>query len=351
MGIRSYSLTKEDSSILKGFAICGMLCWHLFYCDNPVGRQFSEFTRFIGMVGDVCVSLFLFVSGYGMSYTMLKADQTGGGKFVKEVLLRLIKFYFSYWPVFLIMLAIGVFIFHIPLVEDDTSILHIAKVFVMNFLGLSAHHSYNATWWYNSLIIPLYVLSPLFYLCLKRMPILTIIMSVVSVSVQFRVGCDLARYLFIYLIGMTAYLYIDRINSCLNNLRTRSVIALTIVLLLLFAFSLKIIGDPIYSRGIYSYAAITILLAVFTKTIATNTYLRLGINFIGKHSANIYLCHTLIFYYWFPDFFYSIRFPFFIFLSLLFISLLVSMFFEQMKKRIGINSLQRIIVEKIMAIS
>lgn len=82
MGVIDYSLTKEDSNILKGFAICGMLCWHLFYCDNPVGRQFSEFTRFVGMVGDVCVSLFLFVSGYGMSYTLHKADQSGGGQFI-----------------------------------------------------------------------------------------------------------------------------------------------------------------------------------------------------------------------------------------------------------------------------
>ena len=102
MGVINYFLTKEDTSILKGFAICGMLCWHLFYGGNPVGRQFSELTRFIGIVGDVCVSLFLFISGYGMSYTLNKVDSSGGDLF-KEVLLRLIKFYFSYWPVFLVV--------------------------------------------------------------------------------------------------------------------------------------------------------------------------------------------------------------------------------------------------------
>lgn len=350
MGVINYSLTKEDTSILKGFAICGMLCWHLFYCDNPVGRQFTEFTRFIGMVGDVCVSLFLFISGYGMSYTLNKVDLSGGGNLFKEVLLRFIKFYFSYWPVFLVMLAIGVFIFHIPLVEDDTNYLHTTKVFFSNFLGLSAYSSYNATWWYNSLIIPLYVLSPLFYLCLKRMPIFTITMSVVSVSIQFRVGCDLARYMFIYLVGMATYLYIDCINSCLNKFRLRSVIALTVVLLISFSLSLKFLGDPIFIRGLYSYAAITMLLGIITKTVVTNTYLRSGMNFIGKHSANIYFCHTLIFYYWFPEFFYSIKYSFGIFVSLLIVSIIVSIIFEQLKLVLGIYYLQEKVIVKVKSL-
>lgn len=277
----------------------------------------------------------------------IKQTNLGGGNLFKQVLLRLVKFYLSFWPVFLIMLAIGVFIFHMPLVEEDAGFLHIVKVFVMNLLGLAGHQSYNATWWYNSLILPLYILSPLLYLCLKRMPFLTLALSVLSVSIQFRVGCDLGRYMFIYLVGMVTYLYKDKIDSYLNRIGPLKIVTLTLLLLLLFAFSLKIIGDPIYSRGIYSYAAIAILLAVVTKTLIKGKLLRFGLTFLGKHSANIYFCHTLIFYYWFPEFFYSIGSPLLIFMLLLLVSVLVSIFFEKLKKITAINALQALVIEKV----
>lgn len=351
MGIRNSSLSREDSGILKGIAICGMLCWHLFYCDNPVGRQFSEFTRFIGMVGDVCVSLFLFVSGYGMSYTLHKADQTGGGNLYKEVLLRVIKFYFSYWPVFLVMLVIGVFIFHIPLVNEDAGVLQTLKAFLLDFIGLRGQQSYNATWWYNSLILPLYLLSPFLYLCLRRMPIMALVLSVASVNIQFILGCNMGGYLFIYVVGMAWALNVDIITSWLNKIQGKILIFVTPLLLAIFAFSLKLLEDPLCARGLFAYAAITILLALFCKTTIKSNNLRLVLSFLGKHSANIYFCHTLIFYYWFPEFFYSINYPIGIFVSLLIVGILVSVIFEQIKKILAIYSLQNLTILKIKSIS
>ena len=317
MGIKNYSLSKEDSGILKGIAICGMLCWHLFYCDNPVGRQFSEFTRFIGMAGDVCVSIFLFVSGYGMSYTLHKVDKTGKGNYFKEVLLRFVKFYFSYWPVLFIMLAIGVFIFHIPLVKEDAGVFQSLKAFLLDFFGLRGQQSYNATWWYNSLILPLYILSPFLYLCIRRMPIITLVLSLLSTKIQFILGCDMGRYLFIYVVGMVWALNVDFINSMINKINGKIFILISPLLLAIFAFSLLLFGDPICERGLPAYAAITILLALSCKTTIKSNYLRKFLSFLGKHSANIYFCHTLIFFYWFPEFFYSINYPIGIFTSLI----------------------------------
>lgn len=350
MGIINYSLSKEDSGILKGIAICGMLCWHLFYCDNPVGRQFSEFTRFIGMVGDVCVSIFLFVSGYGMSYTLHKVDKTGGGNLYKEVLFRSVKFYFSYWPVFFIMLAIGVFIFHIPLVKEDVGAFQSLKAFLLDFLGLRGQQSYNATWWYNSLILPLYLLSPFLYLCIRRMPIIVLALSMVSMKIQFILGCDMGRYIFIYAVGMAWALNVDIINSWMNKIYGKMFTLINPLLLAMFAFSLLLLGDPIYKRGLLSYAALTILLALSCKTTIKSNILRMVLSFLGKHSANIYFCHTLIFYYWFPEFFYSINYPIGIFISLLIVGIVVSAIFEQIKKVLGVYSLQDLTILKIKSI-
>ena len=72
-------LSKTDIAVLKGIAICGMLCWHLFYCPNPCGVQFGTITHWIGIMGDVCVSAFLFASGYGLSSQFDRYQLANGG--------------------------------------------------------------------------------------------------------------------------------------------------------------------------------------------------------------------------------------------------------------------------------
>ena len=54
--------------------------------------------------------------------------------------------------------------------------------------------------------------------------------------------------------------------------------------------------------------------------------------YLGKHSMNIFLFHTFIFYFWFQDFVYSSRIPIIIFLTLLAICLPISIVLEWIKK-------------------
>jgi uncharacterized membrane protein len=57
----NYSLTKDDTLLVKGVAICLMLCHHLF--NDEFGNVVFQTAQF----GKVCVALFLFVSSYGLS--------------------------------------------------------------------------------------------------------------------------------------------------------------------------------------------------------------------------------------------------------------------------------------------
>ena len=57
-----------------------------------------------------------------------------------------------------------------------------------------------------------------------------------------------------------------------------------------------------------------------------------GLVFLGKHSMNIFLFHTFIFYFWFRDFVYASRNPLIIFLTLLVVCVIISMLLEQVKK-------------------
>ena len=346
MELMNWLLTKEHSSILKGIAIIGMLCWHLFYCDNPVGMFFPEATRYIGILGDVCVSLFLFVSGYGMAYTLAKSESVGGAFYCKTAE-RLIKFYFSFWPVFIIVVPIGILIFHKPMVNDSVSFHGAIRTWLLQFFALSGYTSYNASWWYNSLIIPLYLLSPLLYWCCKKMPVMTIVASFIIDSLHLRWGVNMGGYLPIYIVGMIWYLWNSTISNCLNIISKRYVGLISIFFLALLCLSFLFIKEPYHIRGLYVYGLMTICLTLSTVSIISDSiFLSVILSFLGRHSANIYFVHTLIFYYWFPELFYSLRYPIVILGVLMIVSIGISYMFDNLKKRLRIPILQSIIIKK-----
>ena len=59
----TYSISKDNTLALKGIAIVAMLLHHLFYTHSEYGVSVQQ----IGLIGKVCVALFLFLSGYGLT--------------------------------------------------------------------------------------------------------------------------------------------------------------------------------------------------------------------------------------------------------------------------------------------
>ena len=71
----TYTFTKNHTLISKGVAMILMLILHLFYWQD-----YEQYTALIilpnghsipwtiGSIGNICVSMFLFLSGYGMYY-------------------------------------------------------------------------------------------------------------------------------------------------------------------------------------------------------------------------------------------------------------------------------------------
>lgn len=76
-----------------------------------------------------------------------------------------------------------------------------------------------------------------------------------------------------------------------------------------------------------------------------------ALEFLGKHSMNIFLFHTFIFYMWFRNFIYASRNPLIIFLELFIACLLISIVLECVKKLIRFDTLianiQKINMKKI----
>ena len=199
-----FCLSKRDTSVLKGIAILGMLFWHLYFCDNPIGTSFHPWLKFVSIIGDSCVSLFLFVSGYGLSVNyerVVGKNLIGGGKFVMN---RLIKFYSNFWFIFLVFVPIGVFVFNIPLeIRDD--LLHKTKDWIYHIFALSGQRSYNGAWWFNQLIIRFYILFPFIFHILKRYPIATLVVSpLIIATLYFTRGMIWPIYSYIFMLGLTS---------------------------------------------------------------------------------------------------------------------------------------------------
>ena len=70
-------------------------------------------------------------------------------------------------------------------------------------------------------------------------------------------------------------------------------------------------------------------------------WLRMAMESLGKHSMNIFLIHTFVYYFWFTDIMYFTKSPFIIFLTLLFTSILLSVLIEKSKQWIGFYRIQQ----------
>lgn len=342
----SLALTLENTFLLKGIAICGMLCWHLFYCANPEGVEFSSFTRWIGMLGDVCVSLFLFVSGYGLAVSFEKSDKSIG----KFVICRFVKFYTNYWFLLMLLLPVGIFVFNKP-ITSSTEILDIAKTLGREILAISGHQSYNPSWWFNTLIVQLYILFPLLYFGVKYACVPTVFVAFLlrGALIKISKGVYFNGYIMIFILAMVFAIHRKWLFQYFVKMSKWSWTLLAIILLFVSTLLLTYLDDgyTIYSKGLYAYMLLTIGIVILVILFDFSKYINVVFQFLGKHSMNIYLMHTLIFYYFFPKFFYSLDTPICIFITLLAVCLVLSVCVEQIKQITHYNKLSVTICTKI----
>jgi len=326
-----YNISKDNTLAIKGIAIIAMLLHHLFYTHPEYGLLVQQ----IGLIGKVCVAMFLFLSGYGLTIQYAKQQQDVkitqmGGVTVNFIYRRFVKFYMNYWVIFLIFVPIGVFCFgrtlNIPYGEDA----NVYKMLIKDMLGLNSLQSYNITWWFNALIIKLYFLFPLFYLFLSsRNKLVTALMLLATYPTNA----------FPFTLGIVIALNIDSINSLLGKFNSNLILAAA-VLLTLITIVIRQLSPIPYTNGTHIDGFISLFAALTIVTAAQMFHYSFpALGFLGKHSMNMYLVHTFIKFYFFPEFIYGFKYPILIFLALLATSLLTSIIIEQLKRIMHYNVL------------
>lgn len=98
---------------------------------------------------------------------------------------RLLKFYFNYWAIFIIWVPLGIWCFGRPIDANYSTLSELyslVKRWICDLMGVAGDQSYNVTWWFNKLIIILYLLSPLVYILVKKIPLITFLATICIVS-------------------------------------------------------------------------------------------------------------------------------------------------------------------------
>ena len=311
------NIAVRDTQILKGIGICGMLMWHVFWCPNSQGIIYSPFVRYIGAIGDVCVSIFLFISGYGLTVGYQRKGETNPVSFIVS---RLLKFYSNFWFVFILIVLFGTFVMNQPIYTEGTFI-HRLLQYGKEFFAIRGQSSYNDSWWYFSLILSLYVIYPFLYWGIKKVPLFVVLFVLLCGTFTLRfIGQNLQLYIPIFVVGMLWAMYGIKLPKL--SLPKLLMIQVFTIIFPLISFVFIFNCNSVCKIGIPLYAILTMGLAVLVVSLQNKlSIIKRVFCYLGTYATNIYIIHLMFSKYWFSDTFYSISSPWLLFFTLLLSSL------------------------------
>lgn len=334
------ALTLKDTNVLKGIAILLLILHHCLY----TGEGYDDIVLFghplfqnIGEFSKLCVALFVFLSGYGLT---AKTQKDGGidciWKFYRH---RYMKLMLNYWVIYLIFVPIGILFFHrtFPVVYGENWLFKA----IVDFLGLykaiiGDFHGYNATWWFFGVIIILYLIYPLLWryrrFCFLMIP-MGIMVPTVASFLPFFGPSDFGHYFMAFVCGM-AFAYKKPELGGVNVIER---LFLLLLLLLACFFRFYAWNPFVWDAGIIIFGVVLYSLTIIPQWIS------ITLAFLGKHSYNIFLFHTFIYYYYFHDYIYWSRNPIIIPLTLMIVCIPISMIIELIKNKVKIVNLQKVL--------
>lgn len=318
-----FNLSATDAS--KGMALLLLLWHHLFY-EHP---EYGMVTYMVANLAKVCVSIFLILSGYGLTES-IKNKRVGLIDFYKK---RLIKLYLNYWFIAAIFVPIGIFFMDRSLIDVFGNYEYIKFAIQMSGLHMftPVGHGYNITWWFVSLIIALYILFPLIYILVKKFGFWFIVFTFFILLLPGNDFGLLQKWIFPFVLGIYISQF-DGYRFIMSWLGRITTVRLFLLVMLMICFTL-------FKKYVYSVTGVkfdwlfAIIIILFTTEMSTlSPIMRNMLQWIGVHSFNIFLFHTFIYYYYWKDITYFFYESILIFLTLLIISLAVSVSLEYIKK-------------------
>lgn len=308
-----------------------MLIHHLFYSSRS--QQLYDdiivygvgFVNQIGLFSKVCVSVFVFCSGYGLAVST--PEKIKLKTFFRH---RFKKLYFNYWYIWLLFVPVGVIVFGRSFADayGEHTVIKGALDFV-GLLKMFGYDSYNPTWWFYNCIIVLYLIFPLLNNWLWKTPYMILSCSLfIALLGSMPVINVISSYLLVFVSGM----FVAKMPlKLLDNTKIWHVLVAIGLLSIwrMMKFCPTHIAESLICVG----------LAMLVYKFPLDNWIGKTFEHLGKHSMNMFLTHTFIFSLWFSKYIYISRNPIIIFISLLVASYLMSVLIEWTKHIVGFNKL------------
>ncbi len=307
------NFSRQDTKIAKFVAVAFMIMYHMFAFPEqyeegiPYLPLFSSFNLeyIIGEFGNICISVFVCLSGYGTFLAMENTENIS-----KLVQRKIFVLYKKYWLVFFIIVPLLIFM------KPNEFSINPSQI-IINMIGLKS--DYNMHWWFIAPFAVLTILSPHLVAFVKKrrssafMDFLLIVlvetiiryimpalyendfMNTFCESMFGRVMLHTISFISTYLVGASIAKYglFDKYLSLFNRWYTAIPISLVIMFLVFWMRT---------DRGLiwdYIYAPLFIISSV---TIIKNLP---GINVIaakaGEVSTEMWLIHGPIYQIFIPQ--------------------------------------------------
>lgn len=301
---------------LKGLAVLMMIFFHCFASKKTVttyGVNFFPFHYpFINKVRlylKICVCIFAFISGYGLYQSFRKSADGTPGTTAKWEITRILKTMSGFWFIFALNLVIFVGLRGLsgtPYFKKGflRGLLHI----VLDGAGLSALFgtpTITVVWWYMGAALFFIVMLPAIYRVAERYGYFVVMAFLILFPRVMNLGYTGSRnpytFLPVFVLGMFFSRYdlftkLDTLRLFRNaDKKTEAVLEFVLHLAVLLISAYIYLQLPWSLFWEFQFALCPVIFLLFVKKyIITLPHLRELLIYLGKHSMNMYLIHTLL---------------------------------------------------------
>lgn len=353
------NFSKNDTLLMKGFAIIFLYCYHCFSSYSRlsgVDVVFFPLSQKTGMfISDsmnICVGMFAFLSVFGMTLTIknknLNLDLTIKEK-IQFVAGRYIGLLGGFWIPFFFCQIVSAFMSYD---EYGQGIVNHVCNFILDMFGLSSFFDtpmLTTTWWYLSLTVLFIVVLPFAIALYKKYSILIIPLTIICLLLGVEEVDNMNRWLLVIPLGI-CFADLKWFQKIYQWIRLNKVTCWIKRVIIYFIFIVLIYLRPhpwgwahirLIVNSLIPVIMILILYDCFYKKRKINSIFE----FLGRHSANMFYIHTFIREIWFNKLTYSFRYAGLILIFLLIVTICLSILIEYFKKLIRWNDKLRRVKE------
>lgn len=369
------AFSKTDSMCLKGLAIILLMCIHCFgNTTRFAGFEFNFWPLSQDLYVDlayyckICVSIFAFISGYGLYLSVRKKtnDLTETNKWIVS---RYIKTMSGFWFWYIISFVATAIFYNLPQKYYFTDGMTRGIVYaLLDFLGVATLFGtpiLNGSWWYMSAAVVFIALLPLLVKWTDKLGWASLLACIVIIprilfnNEFFGASNIFSFFLPVYFGALFArfdlFGKIEEFKLVKNKYINEILLFFGGLIAVLVSIYLWL-RVPYKKLWEYHFGVAPLFVIVFCNRFVFREggFFRKMINtvfaFLGKHSMNIFVFHTFLRAYFLKSFIYSMKYPILTIFSLLLISLAISVVFELIKKLIKYDNLVAFMENKILSL-